>query len=225
MARVPEDQSEVAIINEASLALLNAEVSASTDSVLVSHLTGTARWLGDLGLSFLTLQRNSPGRSHKVLIRSMLESVFYLGAVCLEPEAIWGVFCHQSKSEWKLVAKTDLVTLRELSDQKARLRSVFHSRFGHPPTNDHPTNARDAAKAAGMEIVYDTFYRYYSAYSHGTLRAIAGGYDSVTDPADQWLAAMLLVNAVQHLRMQHLNIEFDADHHLSALLNRQPPPP
>jgi len=225
MDGVPEDLSDIAIINEASHALLNAEVSASTDSVLVSHLTGTAQWLGDLGLSLLTLKQNCPGRSHKILIRSMLESVFYLGAVCLEPEAIWGVYCHQLRSERKLVAKTDLLTLKTLRDQQEQLRSIFCSRFGHVPANDHPTSARDAAKAANMEIMYDTFYRFYSAYSHGTLRAIAGRYDHITSPADQWLAAMLLVNAVQHLRLQHLKIEFDDDRHLRALLLRQPAPP
>jgi hypothetical protein len=57
----------------------------------------------------------------------------------------------------------------------------------------------EIAEKAGLQRFYDSHYRTYCQYTHGTLRASAGYLDDVTDPADNRTMALCTFVALDAL--------------------------
>jgi hypothetical protein len=201
-----------------------AQSTEATPLALVDYGTASAKWLSELSESFTLLKRQGVGRSHKVLVRSILECTFYVVAVCRKPELIWQVFIHQWQEEGNMLPDNPPEYKATHLRNKEAVRRRFQSMFGHEPLKDNAMSAYGAAKEADLIEVYQKFYRLYCKYSHGSLKGIVGEFDSVTDPLDSWLVAVGLAIVAECLQRQNFVIELDVGSIQSSLMNRKPSP-
>jgi hypothetical protein len=87
--------------------------------------------------------------------------------------------------------------LRRLAWQ--RFSDAFTKEFPNVPKVDKELTVFAAAEKAELKPFYGSYYRIYSQYTHGALRASVGSLDQATDPEDNRIMAVCALGALETL--------------------------
>ena len=96
-------------------------------------------------------------------------------------------FCEKSIND-----QTATRGVRRTGEREGELeifRDAFTKEFPNTPKVDQELTVAFAAYKAGMQSLYAGYYRTYSQYTHGALRASIGYLDEVTDLSDNPIMA------------------------------------
>ena len=154
-----------------------------------------ARQINDATKGFFVLRDNNFNASAKLLVRPAIDSVFRLYAVKEKPELLYRILYTETKKEddWfrRVQGRRGAQPLSSLqSTEWQTFRASCVKEFGEDKVQDLPVTLRDLAREAKMEPVYDSYYFFYCQHTHGSLRALTGRLDEVTNLTD--IRVMLL---------------------------------
>lgn len=147
------------------------------------------RFINNTTETFLFLVKNERAEASRVLVRPALEVTFRLQAIETKPENLLRVAAWEHEERKKLMngVAPHLVdeTKKELAEQWTATVKRYEELFPGLPINQTPLSAFDAAKEIPITPTlktgkgdsnpfYDTYYRYYSPFSHGHIDSLSG---------------------------------------------------
>jgi hypothetical protein len=132
----------------------------------VIELTTAYVALRDLGQKYASCQ----------LIRSALEGMYRFEAVLKKPSVLYRIAFSEHQEDKKLLkAFKKTPSFEEYAKQSdlnwENVSQAFRGAFSGEPLNDHPISIWELAVIAERSSDYECFYRYYSQFAHGALRA------------------------------------------------------
>jgi hypothetical protein len=177
------------------------------------------RFVNNTTESFLFLVKNERAEASRVLVRPALEVTFRLQAIQIKPELLLGVAKWEHEERIKLMngVAPHLVdeTSKKMADQWTATVERFEKLFPDLPVNETRLSAFNAAKeipnAPTLKMgkgdsnpFYDTYYRFYSPFSHGHIDSLSGemNYLPFLDNSIMGYCAMIAL---------HVTVELGAD--------------
>ena len=133
----------------------------------------------------------------KILIRSMVETTLYAAAIANDTNWIWRKAFSEWREEGKLIPMGDLAAKSQHSDLLEQMKRNFQKAIPGIALGEGKWSAWDAANDAKLGAVYQGFYRSYCQYTHGTLRAMVGNYDEITENADLRVVCLLVAKLLE----------------------------
>lgn len=127
--------------------------------------------------------------SSKLLVRPAMEAAIRLLAIRKQPPLLYRIAFseHQSDSAW-LRALGDQAggAFNEADFQKqwSEFKQKYIEQFPQYPPVDKPIGIESLAQKAGIGGYYHSHYRTYCKHAHGTIRAVRGFLDDLTDRED-----------------------------------------
>jgi Family of unknown function (DUF5677) len=164
-----------------------------------------ARQINDATMGFFVLRDNNFIASAKLLVRPVIEAVFRLYAVREKPELLYRILYTEAKKEddWfkRVRGSKGAPPLSSLhSTEWQTFRASCVKEFGEGKVQDRPITLRDLAREAKLELVYDSYYFFYCQHTHGSLKALAGRLDEVTNLTD---IRVMVLSSMDALRFLH----------------------
>jgi hypothetical protein len=127
----------------------------------------------------------------------MVETTLYAAAIVNDQNWIWRKAYSEWLEEGKLIPAEDLAAKSQHADLLERMKRNFQAAFPGMALEEKKGSAWDAANDAKLGAVYQGFYRSYCQYTHGTLRAMVGNYDEVTENADIRVVCLLVAKLLE----------------------------
>jgi Family of unknown function (DUF5677) len=207
---LPADHPErvaMELLRDLGAASVNAIKSLSGQlpkSLISEYFYYSARQITEAATGFWVLRGRGLRVSARMLVRPAIEAVFRVNAVKKKPELIYRIFYGEA-------SELDKWTRRMLQFRGIEAPTTFKSpewqiiregcvkAFGEDKLKDAPMTLRDLAREAGMEEVYYVFYAMYCKHTHGSLPALQGQLDFLSDPADTWVMVMSSMEALDAL--------------------------
>jgi hypothetical protein len=153
---------------------------------------------------FVFLRNSGRIDASKFLVRPTIEVALRLRAVRKQPDLLYRIafseHC-QDKRLFRPAAKSangDYDQALVQQDWK-RFADWFKNKFPSLQAVDKEIKVFEIAEKAGLGGFYDSHYRTYCQYTHGTFRASAGYLDDVTDAADNRTMAVCAFVALDTL--------------------------
>ena len=157
---------------------------------------------------FAFLRRSGYTDSSKFLVRPAIEMAIRLEAVSEHPDLFYRIAFSEHRRD-----KQFLREFEKRSNNGARskenwktleanweiFRDAFTKEFPNTPKVDLELSIAFAADKASMQDLYAGYYRAYSQYTHGALRASIGHLDEVTDLSDNPIMASCAGTALDTL--------------------------
>jgi hypothetical protein len=187
----------------------NLQIVADFDKELVGALDSVAGQMGDMFAhyrlysvkhiqravhGFVVLREAGCIDSSKFLVRPVIEMLFKLEAVEREPDLLYRIAFSEHLQDQRLArpAAQGSNQLYDEAQMEANWKS-FSAKYktGYPKHQfvEEELKIYATAEKANLAKYYDTYYRLYSQYVHGTLRATSGAFDDLTDPEDDRVMA------------------------------------
>lgn len=147
------------------------------------------RFVNNSAETFLFLVKNERAEASRVLVRPALEVTFRLQAIQTKPETLLRVAAWEHEERKKLLngVAPDLVaeTAKRMAANWKATVEHYEKLFPGLPVNETPLSAFDAAKEIPFDPMlktgkgnenpfYDTYYRFYSPFSHGHIDSLSG---------------------------------------------------
>lgn len=174
------------------------------------------RFVNNTTETFLFLVKNERAEASRVLIRPALEVTFRLQAIQTKPELLLRVAAWEHEERKKLMngVAPHLVdeTTKKMADQWTATVERYEKLFPSLLVNQTPLSAFDAAKEIPFSPAlkmgkgdsnpfYDTYYRFYSPFSHGHIDSLSGemNYLPFLDNSIMRYCAMIALHATVEL--------------------------
>ncbi len=153
---------------------------------------------------FVFLRSSGRIDSSKFLVRPAMEVVFKLQAIEREPELLYRIAYSEHLQDNRMFRPAAIAS-KKVYDQDVVDKS-WHA-FSDKYKKDHPKHqfveeelkVYATAEKAGLIKYYDSHYRTYSLYIHGSFRATTGSFDDITDPEDNRAMALAAWVALETL--------------------------
>ena len=139
--------------------------------------------------AFILLRQGNRIDGARLLVRPTIETMLRLQAVRAKTYLIYRVLLREALEfdKWiGAVAKRSGIAYVRVCDhdewQTFKDRCI--TQFGADTVKDIPLSSYDAAVEIGAGDYYDSHYRGYCQYTHGSLEAVSGSLDELIDPED-----------------------------------------
>lgn len=174
------------------------------------YLLYAAGFVHSCAVGFIQLREAGAFSPSRLMIRPAIEVAIYSFVIRRDPSRLVQKAYdeHKKDKKWARGLGTKLengVTLmpdveevlKQIDDQWTAISAMFAGMFPGVIPNEGELDARSAAESVRKGF-YDRFYRLYSNYTHGTLRAISGQL-SPLDGEDNWAMAICTMTALDHV--------------------------
>jgi hypothetical protein len=195
-------------VGELTHALASLEGKTLPDMLLSKYRFWSSKHLQRAVAGFAFLRRSGRVDSSKFLVRPAIEIVIRLEAASKHPDLFYRIAFSERLRDEQLLREADKRLNNEAQSKENwrrfmehwnRFSDAFTKQFPNVPKVDKELNMASAAEKAGMETLYAAYYRTYSQYTHGALRASIGYLDDVTDLADNPIMAGCACTALDTL--------------------------
>lgn len=140
----------------------------------------------------------------KLLVRPMIEMMFRTRAAAGKPHLFYRIILTErlKRNRW-LQGAADRKGIKFDKANEARGWAAFRAHcISKVPDTDlagEEISPRAIAKAAGFLGYYDSFYAMYCTFTHGSLEAVTGGLDPVSDAYDNDTVALCIFSTIEVL--------------------------
>lgn len=140
----------------------------------------------------------------KLLVRPMIEMMFRTRAAAGKPHLFYRIILTErlKRNRW-LQGAADRKGIKFDTANEARDWAAFRahcvSKVPNTDLSEKELSARAIAKAAGFLGYYDSFYAMYCTFTHGSLEAMTGGLDPVSDAYDNDTVALCIFSTIEVL--------------------------
>jgi hypothetical protein len=159
---------------------LNSLAGKMENSPEAKYLVWGATHVNKIADAFILLREASRIHASKVLVRPVIETSFFVGAVVKRRGAVYWKARSEAEEDKKFTSVDPKQIEKDLEDFKQGLRA-WDPNY---PIQERNINAWEAADMIGLSVMYQTGYRTYCQFTHGALRAVLGALDEFTDPID-----------------------------------------
>lgn len=154
--------------------------------------------------SFVYLRRSGRFDASKFLVRPAIEVVFKLQAIERQPDLLYRIAFSEHLQDQRMARPASTVS-NQLYDEA--VADAHWNGFSAKYKANYPTHQfieeelriHTTAEKANLPRYYDSHYRLYSQYTHGTLRATSGSFDDLTDIEDGRVMALCAWVALEAL--------------------------
>ena len=212
MANHPEEESLKVVedfVDELKHALDSLGSKMPTPNTLLSRYRfWSSKHLQRALAGFAFLRRSGYTDSSKFLVRPAIEMVIRLEAVTKHPDLFYRIAFSKHRRDEQFLREVDKRSNNEARSKEnwktfeanwEIFRDAFTKEFPNAPKVDQELSIAFAADKAGTQILYAGYYRTYSQYTHGALRASIGYLDEVTDLSDNPIMASCAGTALDTL--------------------------
>lgn len=140
-------------------------------------------------------------RASKLLVRPLLEAAFNMAAVMKEKAFIYRIALYEREQDRKFLQTRFPGEWKRSVEQFEEFERELRNAEPNLSFEKTPASAYDAADRAGIPDAYQLHYRIYSRFTHGSLRAMSGTLDEMTDGRDTWtclLVVLMTLNFLKH---------------------------
>jgi hypothetical protein len=153
--------------------------------------------------AYLLLRKSGRIDASKLLIRPCIESVIMVNAVRAKPESLYQIAFAEHSDDGKLYGPAQRAAGLDF-DKKAEERwehfkKVYGAEYPNHKCVDSKLSVIEAAKAAGIEEFYNIPYRMYCRFTHGSLSATSGDFE--TDLLDNRTMALCAYGATDAVKL------------------------
>jgi hypothetical protein len=194
--KLPIDQDAVDLLKSA-VTVLSETLNAlpTTSGARLNWLIYSAIHINRLAHAYITLREARQLYASKVYVRPLLEAAFHVGAVINDESFIFRIACYEREQDRKFLEKRFSTAWAETVKEFGKFEEMLRKTYPSLILSSNPSSAFDAAEKAKILDAYQIDYRLYSKFIHGSLRAMSGSLDLMTDPRDtpNCLFAVLVV--------------------------------
>jgi len=153
---------------------------------------------------FVFLRRAKRVDASKFLVRPVIEIALRLQAVRKHPDLLYRIAFSEHCQDKKLLRPASEVVKADYESAPIhqlwqQFTEAFKKKFPAIQTVDEEISVIEIAQKGGLQRFYDSHYRTYCQYNHGTLRASTGYLDEATDFADNATMALCVSVALEAL--------------------------
>jgi hypothetical protein len=154
--------------------------------------------------AFIALRETGRVDASKLLVRPAMEMMFRQQAVLEHPELLYRMAYTERLEDRRLI----LPVYTRAGKDYERLDQRQWNEFSGKYSKQYPKHARedkklklsDIAKAANMDGYYNSYYRLYCQFTHGSFRAMVGGL-KLSDSEDNPTVAACVLGALRALNI------------------------
>jgi hypothetical protein len=200
----PREEQWLALLQDVQTALANSPRSLEGSSLPPgdpSYLAWASVFVDKAADGYLWLRESGRVPASKLLVRPALEATLSAMAVLKEPGFLFRKLYTELEEEKKMLRNNPAAIAdadRVLHDMETAAKIA---RPGSPLERKKVDMAY-TAKVAGQSVTYESTYRTYCKFTHGTMQAVQGHLDEATDSLDTdvvvWCVLMLLNQLRQH---------------------------
>ncbi len=155
-------------------------------------------------IGFIQLHKEKYEDSARLLVRPALESAIKISALMTESQLIYRIAYGEIEEDKKWIKS--LKGENSSGEQKldadwAAFSTKYRNEFPQHTVRDAGLRIIDLAQKAGKPHLYQTYYRLYCRYTHGSLPAVSGSLeiDFETDDFTMKACALIALEAVIYL--------------------------
>lgn len=150
---------------------------------------------------FVYLRRSGRVDASKFLVRPAIETALRLQAVQKQPDLLYRIAFSEHCQDRKLLRPAAKVVKADFQSAPIhqlwkQFKEAFKKKFPKIKAVDKEINVIEIAQKGGLGRFYDSHYRTYCQYTHGSLRASTGYLDEATDSADHRTMALCVCVAL-----------------------------
>jgi Family of unknown function (DUF5677) len=155
---------------------------------------------------FVYLRKSGRFDASKFLVRPAIEVVFKLQAIERQPDLLYRIAFSEHLQDQRM-ARPAAERSNQLYDQAtadahwASFSAKYQDKLPNHQFVEQELRIYETAEKANLAAYYDSHYRLYSQYTHGTFRAMTGSFDDLTDSEDgrvmalcAWVALEVLIS-------------------------------
>jgi hypothetical protein len=153
---------------------------------------------------FVFLRKSGRFDCSKFLVRPAVEVVFKLQAIERKPDLLYRIAFSEHLQDQRM-ARPAAKRSNQLYDEAtadahwAGFSAKYRAKFPDHEFVEQEIRIYETAEKANLAAYYDSHYRLYSQYTHGTFRATAGLFDDLTDTEDGRVMALCAWVALEAL--------------------------
>lgn len=153
---------------------------------------------------FVYLRKSGRFDASKFLVRPAIEVVFKLQAIQQEADLLYRIALSEHLQDQRM-ARPAAERSSQSYDQAAadahwaNFSAKYRAKFPNHQFVEQELRIYTTAEKARLATCYDSHYRLYSQYTHGTFRATTGSFDDLTDSEDGRVMALCAWVALETL--------------------------
>ena len=200
----PREVQWLALLKDVQSTLANSLESLEGTSLPPGeplYLAWASVFVGKAADGYLCLRESGRVPASKLLVRPALEATLSAMAVLKQPGFLFRKLYTELEEEKKMLRKSPAGIAdadRVLYDMEAAAKTA---RPGSPVERKKVDMAY-TAKMAGQSVAYESTYRTYCKFAHGTMQAVQGHLDEATDTVDTDVVVWCVLTLLDLLR-QH----------------------
>jgi hypothetical protein len=195
-------------------------------SVLALMTCLNARFVHEAAEGYIILRKAGRDAAARQMLRPIVETVLWMAATEDQPDLLYRWVCTNYREEKKTILEnvadknTRSLIEKKFTQQSDDTRSFFEREHPGSTLSDEKLGLLSALKIAGertgqnRERLYHEFYRPYCQYSHATLNAKAGDWNSMHRIEDDfipfWGQSLALLSLKIHTGIQTAEDDVDA---------------
>jgi hypothetical protein len=195
----PEELEALDVLSELQTALEAARMSLAgqtSNPGIAQYVAWCAMMTNRAADGYLSLRKSLRVSASKLLVRPAIESTFRTMAVIERPGFLLRIARTEIRKENEFIKRSKADIDKDIAEFERQF-SVEMSQ--HAPEPGEATILQ-TAQAADLEVVYQTHYRVYCQYAHGSLRAMEDDLDAATNPFDTPLMCWCVIVALGSLK-------------------------
>lgn len=162
---------------------LNSLDRTTLESLEAKYIVPCCRAVNQAAEGYLILRRIGMVSASKILVRPVIEAMFFAGAAASDK----GFIFRKAYSEWtddnKLFCQDD-ASREEAKVQWAAFKSEFLKLYPGYPTCEKKLDTATIARIAELPQFYEVQYRLYCKFTHAALEAIDGHWEKISEAYD-----------------------------------------
>jgi len=197
---------------QATLATTLDSIAGNTTEGEVSYLVWGATHVGKLLAGYTQLRNNQMKSASKLMVRPLMEATAKADAAVKKPGFFFQKVRAEHEEEKKLLQEVRKIydkrrepthrigqLLTGLENEWQKFEQNWIKKRPQDAKNKKRYNFDDTLGEIGLGGWYAQ-YRIYSQFTHGTIRAAAGHFDAMTEPADNLIIAAFTLHILFALK-------------------------
>lgn len=158
---------------------------------------------------YLLLRNSGRFEASKLLVRPAMEAIFRIKAVQREPDLLYRILYTDIKDNETWLNRTSPNTEDKGSNELEKFTEVYRKQYPSHQIETTKIKIEQIAIKADLAKYYNTHYRLYSKFTHGSLKALLGHLDSfeTTDTEAMLLFVFYALEVISNIGIEAKNQE------------------